>query len=179
MKTNSIKGKNVVLIPLKTTDKDWFFTTITTSGATQLLFGPGTGRKIPDRKELFRQYPAHYFNDLKPAKGRCFAIEINNERIGQVNYDEIDSDGQVELNIWLISRKHQGKGFLIEALSLLTDYLFNKFNAHTFYINVIAAYKNALKSFRKAGFIPVGTVEQMGIVYVRMEKRTDPEGETG
>jgi len=98
-------------------------------------------------------YKTHYFDDSHPELGRCFVIEVDGIAIGQVNYNEIESDkNRTELDIWMFSEKLCGNGHGSEALRLLCDYLRREMKVDGFYIKPSMSNPRAIRAYQKAGF---------------------------
>lgn len=87
-------------------------------------------------------------------KGQCFILIHNGQEIGQINYNEIDTNTKsTEIDIWLADRQFTGKGFGSEAIKILCNYLDKSFNCKTIYIAPSRRNSNAIKAYKKAGFI--------------------------
>jgi len=128
------------------------------SDATALLYGADYGDDIPDRESLFADYLPHYFDGSAPEEGRCFGIWLDNERIGQVNYNAIDSETmETELDVWIGDKTHWGKGYATLALGLLLEDLFGQHQLQIAIIKPLLSNMAARKAYAKAGFIAAGT----------------------
>ena len=97
-------------------------------------------------------------------------ILVDNEAIGQVNYNEVDrGDNAVELDIIIADDRHKNKGHGSDALRTLTRYLFREMDVQKCWIDVIQKNPRALKAYKKAGFKIIKTFIDMGIECYRLE----------
>jgi diamine N-acetyltransferase len=109
---------------------------------------------VPTWDEFDNDYSDHYFDDSQPGIGKCFVIEHNGQEIGQINYNQIDTNTKsTEIDIWLADYQFTSKGFGTEAIKILCCYLVKSFGCRTFFIAPSRRNKNAIKSYKKAGFI--------------------------
>jgi len=116
---------------------------------------------IPTWEEFDADYTNHYFDGTLPLKGQCFIIIHNEQEIGQINYNEIDLDSKsTELDIWLADRKFTGKGLGTEAVTILCNYLRQMYECYTIYIAPSRRNTNAVKSYKKAGFIETENIPE-------------------
>lgn len=148
-----LKGKKVTLRPMTTKEIPLFFKWATQSDATPYWYGELQGDEIPTKKEFLKDWKRHYFDGSAPERGRCFVILVNQEAIGQVNYNKINrKDRSVELDIIIADDKHKGKGYGSDALKTLTRYLFKEMDIQKCWIDVITRNPRAIKAYKKAGF---------------------------
>lgn len=162
----------VRLAPWPASEKEAFYQLCCHSDATPLLYGAEYGAEFPDRESLFAVYLPHYFDGTAPEAGRCFGIWLANERIGQVNYNTIDPHSrETELNVWIGSQTHWGKGYATSALSLLLKELFGQHQLQSACIKPLLAHIAARKAYAKAGFIAVGTEKENEAEYSLMRIR--------
>jgi len=146
----------VSLRPATLRDKKEIFHWLAHSNLTSEMLGPPRFPDVPAPtwEEFDNDYAAHYFDDSQPLQGRCFVIEHNGEGIGQVNYNEIDLQTKsTEIDIWLADKRFTGKGLGTEALRILCNYLHQAFGCKAIYIAPSKQNANAIKSYKKAGFI--------------------------
>lgn len=146
------------LEPWPASDLEAFYQLSCHSDATPLLYGVDHGDEVPDRESLFADYLPHYFDGSAPEQGRCFGIWLDNERIGQVNYNTIDSKTrETELDVWIGKQAHWGKGYATTALRLLLEELFGQHQLQNAIIKPLLSNIAARKAYAKAGFIAVDT----------------------
>ena len=156
----NLSGEQVALKPMTKEDKTLFFEMATKSAATPFLYGEMCGNEIPTWDEIFHDYKDYYFDGSEPENGRCFSILLNNEVIGQVNYNDIDrSNDSVELDIWIADDNNTGKGFGSDALQVLMQYLSSELNVETFIICPSIENPRAIKAYENVGF---GIVKEFG-----------------
>ena len=165
-----LKGNAVILRPMTVEEIPLFFKWATQSDATPYWYGELQGDKIPSYEEFLKDWKSHYFDGSAPEKGRCFMILVDNEAIGQVNYNEVDrGDNSVELDIIIADDRHKNKGHGSDALQTLTRYLFREMDVQKCWIDVIQKNPRALKAYKKAGFKIIKTFIDMGIECYRLE----------
>lgn len=146
------------LEPWPASDLETFYQLTCHSDATPLLYGAEYGHDVPDRESLFADYLPHYFDGSRPEAGRCYGICLENERIGQVNYNAIDLGArETELDVWIGQQTHWGKGYATQALRLLLEDLFGEHQLQTAIIKPLLSNMAAQKAYAKAGFIAVDT----------------------
>lgn len=149
-----------------------FFKWATQSDATPYWYGELQGDKVPTIEEFLRDWKSYYFDGSAPEKGRCFAILINKEAIGQINYNEINrKDNSVELDIIIADDENKSKGYGTDALRTLSKYLFEKMSIQTCWIEVIERNPRAIKAYKKAGFQITHKFTDTGISCFHMELR--------
>ncbi len=154
--TEIIHGKLVTLRPAIPQDRKPIFEWLTNSDLTSQMMGPPTypDSKIPTWEEFVVDYTEYFFDSSQPLLGRCFVIEVNSEPVGQINHDKIyPPDNTTELDIWLKSSLYTGKGYGTDALITLCDYLTKTFDCQKFTISPSRRNINAIKAYKKAGFI--------------------------
>lgn len=157
------------LEPWPASDLEAFYQLTCHSEATALLYGTDYGDDIPDRESLFAEYLPHYFDGSRPEAGCCYGIWLENERIGQVNYNAIDPHHrETELDVWIGSRAHWGKGYATTALRLLLEELFGGHQINSACIKPLIFNLAARKAYAKAGFRAVGTEMIEGVEYSLM-----------
>lgn len=165
-----LKGNAVTLRPMTVEEIPLFFQWATQSDATPYWYGELQGDKIPSYEEFLKDWKIHYFDRSAPEKGRCFMILVDNDAIGQVNYNEIDrDDNSVELDIIIADDRHKNKGYGSDALRTLTRYLFREMDVQKCWIDVIKKNPRALKAYKKAGFKITKTFIDMGIECYRLK----------
>lgn len=151
-----IKSEKISLQPAKLSDKKTIFNWLTNSNLTSEMIGPPNfpDNPIPTWEEFNNDYVDYHFDGTAPLKGRCFIIIHNCERIGQINYNEIDPVSKsTELDIWLADKKYTGHGFGTEAIKLMCTYLYKSFRCQKIYMQPSRRNVNAIKAYKKAGFI--------------------------
>ena len=108
----------------------------------------------PTWEEFIEDYKEFYFDDTKPKAGRSFIILLEEDPIGQINYNEIYFDGSTEIDIWMSSSQFTGLGYGTTAIGLLCEILKEKFECDEVFIAPSLRNIRAIKSYRKSGFQP-------------------------
>lgn len=110
--------------------------------------------KIPSWEEFKNDYAEYYFNGSQPMKGQCFIIQFEEEDIGQINHNVIDSENNItDLDIWLCDSKYTGRGIGTEAIQLMCKYLKQEYGCKEIKISPSRRNKRAIRSYEKAGFV--------------------------
>ncbi len=166
-----LAGKIIKLRPMTTDEMPLFFDMATKSEATPYLYGGMYGDKIPTWEEIFDDYKKYYFDGSQPEKGCCFAILLNNEIIGQVNYNDIDrQNNSTELDIWIAKSNDTGKRAGSDALKTLIEYLTQEKKVNNFIICPSINNPRAVKGYQNAGFkIVKKYLDEKGKENYRME----------
>ena len=152
-----IKGKIVNLVPATLEERkkayDWCFHSETTKSHS----GPPDYPENPILSyEEFcaKGYEEYYFTGEKPKDGRGFFIEVEGEPIGFISYSCFHlKPGIAELDNWIKSEKHCGKGYGTDAIITLGDYLHKTLGIHTLIMGPSIKNKRAIRAYEKAGLI--------------------------
>lgn len=99
-----------------------------------------------------------WYNNQKNKDHNFYAYickKENNEFIGSVNFHFNFETNRYDCGI-LIEAKHRGQGYSEEALRLLVETAFNKYNIDTLYDNFPVTRTSAIKAFERVGFKPSG-----------------------
>ncbi len=102
-------------------------------------------------------WKAHYFTDESPRLGRAFVIELDGRPIGVVAYNDIDEQDRVELDIWMDSETHCGRGFGTDAIEALCSHLSTALGVKTFMVQPSARNPRAIRAYEKTGFVRTPT----------------------
>ena len=142
-------------------DKRKIFNWLTNSNLTSAMLGPPKfpDNPVPTWDEFDKDYADHYFDNSQPNNGQCFIIEYEGKEIGQINYNPIEPiTKSTEIDIWLSDLQFTGKGFGTEAIRILCCYLDQSLGCKIFFIAPSKRNENAIKSYKKAGFIEIEKV---------------------
>lgn len=153
--------QEVAIRPATIEEKRKLFEWLTNSNLTEEMLGPPrfTDNPVPDWTEFNNDYLDYYFDGSRPLDGQCFVIELDEQEIGQINYNKIDlSEKSTELDIWLKDRKYTGFGLGTRAIELLCLYLENHLGCEKIYIAPSNRNLAAIRSYKKAGFIETNTL---------------------
>lgn len=155
-----LKGEKVVLVPIKPEEKNEFYKLAAESEGSKFWYGE-KGRAKRTKDEFFQDWNDGYFDIVSPAKGQCFWIVVDGEKIGQINYNEIDQEKKkVELDIIIGEKEFMGKGYGTDALKTMIKYLFDNFNINKIWIEARANNPRAVRAYEKAGFQKEGLLHQ-------------------
>lgn len=167
-----LPGQKVILRPMTVEEMPMFYQWATQSDATPYWYGELQGDEVPTYEEFLKDWKRYYFDGSNPGRGRCFVILVEDEPIGQVNYNEIDQRNRsVELDIIIAKDIHKNRGYGTDALKILTDYLFEHMGIEICWIDVIAKNPRAIRAYEKAGFQKVKRFFDGGIECCHMELR--------
>ncbi len=118
------------------------------------LFGPlFPERAVPTHADFAAHYVNSYFDGTRPYAGRMFVIAADGDDVGCIAHGPIDLlNDVVEVDVWLSSGKHAGRGIGSRALALLTDWLQASYGVNRFLARPSRRNVHALRAFRRAGF---------------------------
>ena len=112
-------------------------------------------KPVPTWEEFQDGYVESYFDDSVPLSGRCFLILVEGASAGQINYNDIEQFAgrkRTELDIWMRSSQFCGKGYGIDALVTLCQFLSQRFGVQDFMVQPSARNPRAIRAYEKAGF---------------------------
>ncbi len=95
----------------------------------------------------------------KPAKIN-FAIDINGEVIGSINFNKIEGH-RAELNYWL-AEKYWNRGIMTKAIKLMTVFGFNRKGLKRIYARVYSFNKASHRVLEKSGYKLEGILKKEG-----------------
>ena len=132
----------------------------------------------PRLNMTFEQYEPIHKEDLRyptPRSKRFAVIENEGEiHIGNCMYYDLDSQkGQTEIGIMIGNKGFWDGGYGSEAVTLLTDYLFNELKLERVYLKTLDWNIRAQKSFTKIGFSQYGWSNQGRYKFMLMEISKD------
>jgi len=150
-----IKGNKINLIPATLSDRrniyDWCFHCETSKSHCGLPDFPDV--VIPTYEEFYDDYVEYFFTGAKPEKGRGFMIVSESEQVGFISYTCFHlKPHMAELDIWMGSESHCGKGFGTDAIVSLCDYLSRTLGIREFIMRPSIENERAIKSYKKSGF---------------------------
>lgn len=117
----------------------------------------------PTWEEFCDDYLPHYFDDSAPSSGRCFIILADGEDVGAVCYNAIDEKLRcTELDIWLCSEAHCGRGYGSAALRAICAHLREALGVEQFIVRPSSRNRRAIAAYERAGFqlLPLSPAEQ-------------------
>jgi RimJ/RimL family protein N-acetyltransferase len=153
-----IKGNKIELVPATLDDRqvvyDWCFHCETSKSHCGLPDFPDV--VIPTYEEFLEDYVEYYFTGAELKNGRGFMIVSDSEErewVGFISYACFHLKPNIaELDIWLNSEKHCGKGYGTDAIVSLCDYLSKTLGIREFIMRPSPKNERAIKSYKKSGF---------------------------
>ncbi|MCL2634863.1 MAG: GNAT family N-acetyltransferase [Oscillospiraceae bacterium] len=150
-----IKGTNIELIPAALDDRQniysWCFHCETSKSHCGLPDFPDV--VIPSYEEFLEDYVEYFFTGAEPEKGRGFMIISNRVQVGFISYTCFHlKPSMAELDIWLNSESHCGKGFGNDAIVSLCNFLYSTQGISEFIMRPSPKNERAVKSYKKSGF---------------------------
>ena len=165
-----LRGDYVLLRPMTLRERQLFYRWATSSDATPFWYGELYGDEVPSYVVFKHEWPNYYFDGSQLNKGRAFLIMLDQTRIGQINYNEIEErDHSVELDILIAEEKYYGRGYGTDAIRTLTSYLFREMKVRRCRIEVVSKNPRAIRAYEKAGLKHVYTYSRKGIIWHVME----------
>ena len=158
-----IKGDKIKLLPATLGDRrkvyEWCFQSETTRSHAGPPDYPDIA--IPTYEEFCASdrsgYEEYYFTGARPDDGRGFLIVDEEEPVGFVSYCAFHlKPGIAELDIWIKSEANCGKGFGVDALVSLGNYLNAAMGVHELIIAPSLKNARAVRAYEKAGFKKTG-----------------------
>lgn len=128
-------------------------------------------------RSSFQDFLVTYTDDIRypsPFR-RVFAIEdLAGNHIGNVMYYNIDDRrAEAELGITIGDKRYWGRGYGADAVQTFVRYLFTETGLRRIYLNTLDWNVRAQHSFRRAGFVPIGTSRRGFHAFVTMEVRRE------
>jgi len=121
----------------------------------------------------FQQYLSSYASELRyPSSTRHrFAIEtLDGKHIGNCTYYDINKTrGGAELGIMIGNRNYWDKGYGVDAVTTLVNYIFQQTKLNRIYLKTLGSNTRAQKCFAKCGFTPYGGLKRDSYNFVLME----------
>ncbi len=163
-------GEQIQLRPMELKERQRFFEWATRSASTPFWYGELYGDEIPSYIVFKLDWPNYYFDGSRPLEGRSFAVLLDEQAIGQINYNEIDLEDQsVSLDILIPNPTHHGLGYGSQAIRLLTSYLISELQIRVFRIEVSPQNPKAIGAYRKVGYRETGRFVRNRIPWIIME----------
>jgi RimJ/RimL family protein N-acetyltransferase len=152
---NAIEGKRVRLRPSRLEDRRAIYEWLALSDVTSRMLGPPTfpDAPVPDWAAFCADYSDEHFEGSKTEDARSFIIEVGGAAVGQINYDRVGMpEGCAELDIWMRSSQHCGRGWGSDALITMCQWLHERFRLTSFLIRPSERNERAIRAYARAGF---------------------------
>lgn len=147
-----IKGEKISLVFANKTDKKLIYDLLVSPETNEFMFSEQY--PAPTWIEFNEDEPDSFFRGGPSKDGSYLLIKYNDQIIGSISYScEYSKIANCELDIWIGSTQFTGKGLGIEAIRLLMDYVHSEFSINTFIIRPWAKNINAIKAYKKCGFV--------------------------
>jgi diamine N-acetyltransferase len=149
-----IKGSKINLIPAPLSDRPKIYEWCFHSETTKSHSGPPDYPDIliPTYEEFAQDHEDYFFTGSRPEDGRGFLIVADGEAVGFISYTAFHlKPGIAELDNWMHSEAHCGKGYGSDAIRTLGNYLHETMGFHTFIMGPALSNTRALRAYEKAG----------------------------
>jgi diamine N-acetyltransferase len=145
-------GKNITLRALEPEDLDFLFST-----ENNEIFWKISNTQLPFSKYILKKYIENAHQDIYEAKQYRFVIcNAINVPVGMIDlFDFSPQNNRVGVGILLLP-EYQNKGFGVEALELIVDYVFTYLNVHQLFANIASKNLKSISLFEKFNFKQVG-----------------------
>lgn len=155
-----LKGKKIILIPIKPEEKDQLYKLAIESYGGTFWYDEEQRARLTKEK-FFQDWNENYFNINSLKKGQCFWIVLDGQKIGNINYNTIDEQNKkVELDIVIGAEENLDKGYGPDALKALIAHLFDTFNINKVWISARTNNPRAIKAYEKVGLKREGLLRQ-------------------
>jgi len=149
-----IKGNSVDLVPAALGDRrrvyEWCFHSETSKSHSGSDYPEA---HIPTFEEFCDDYADYYFTGSQPEDGRGFLILYGGEAIGFISYASFHlKPHKSELDIWMNSEAHCGKGLGTDAIVSLAEHLNKSMGIRELIMRPSVKNTRAIQSYTKAGF---------------------------
>src|SRR3989338_4003326 len=150
MRVPVLKGKQVLLRPLRISDAPAFCAWFKNSEVTRFLLRHENPPPLREEREYLR-------NQQRRADHAQWGIVVDDVLIGTVGLDRIDSEHRRAVyGIFIGNPRYWGQGLGTEAGRLAVGWAFRKLRLHRIELRVFAYNIRGIKSYQKIGFHPEG-----------------------
>ncbi|MHC5212615.1 MAG: GNAT family N-acetyltransferase [Planctomycetota bacterium] len=133
------------------------------SDVTPSMMGPPTypDLPVPSWQEFADDYLPHFFDGTAPERGRSFLIMTEGEAVGHVSHSGLARGGPedaprnrtfCELDVWMASLAHCGRGLGSAAVRLLARHVEATLRPDDLIMRPAARNPRAIGAYEKAGF---------------------------
>jgi RimJ/RimL family protein N-acetyltransferase len=153
-----LHGKLIALRPAELDNRRFIYEWLVFSDLTSSMMGPPIFPEVPlpTWEQFSSDYQPHFFDGSRSESGRSYTIEVNDQMVGQINYDGLDAIKRcAELDIWLRSSTYCGKGYGSDAINTLVQFLQIQYRVKKFVLRPSRRNPRAIRSYERAGFVEV------------------------
>lgn len=152
-----LQGELITLRSATLADRRTIYEWAAHSDVTSAMMGPPTypEHPTPSWEAFCEDHRPHFFDGSAPNLGRSFIILVDEEPVGQIYYNDIETVNQkkrTEIDLWMRSEKYCGQGFGGDALLTLCEYLARSFGVQAFMVQPSARNPRAIRAYEKIGF---------------------------
>lgn len=149
-RTTCTKGSNIALKYTLPEDRRLVYDMLVSPEVMDYMFDEN---HPPTSWDEFLEEPELLFSGKPNEEGNYLLITLGDEVIGSISYSFNEAAVKsAELDIWMSSLKHTGKGYGTQAINLLIKFIHENFNIATFLIRPWIKNTNAIKAYKKCGF---------------------------
>ncbi|WP_282055121.1 GNAT family N-acetyltransferase [Maribacter luteus] len=148
----NLQGEHIRLRALEPTDLDFLYELENNTDLWEI-----SGTITPYSKHVLKLYLDNAHRDIYDVKQLRLCIVKENKVVGLIDLFDFDPQNKrVGVGIVVLDDKERNKGIGTEAVSLLTDYVFQVLGLRQLYANVLEENAASLYLFKKLGFVEVG-----------------------
>lgn len=148
----NLQGEHIRLRALEPTDLDFLYELENNTDLWEI-----SGTTTPYSKHVLKLYLDNAHRDIYDVKQLRLCIVKENKVVGLIDLFDFDPQNKrVGVGIVVLDDKERNKGIGTEAVSLLTDYVFQVLGLRQLYANVLEENAASLYLFKKLGFVEVG-----------------------
>ena len=148
----NLQGEHIRLRALEPTDLDFLYELENNTDLWEI-----SGTTTPYSKHVLKLYLDNAHRDIYDVKQLRLCIVKENKVVGLIDLFDFDPQNKrVGVGIVVLDDKERNKGIGTEAVSLLTDYIFQVLGLRQLYANVLEENAASLYLFKKLGFVEVG-----------------------
>tara|TARA_R110001583_G_scaffold58589_5_gene174514 strand:+ start:195 stop:716 length:522 start_codon:yes stop_codon:yes gene_type:complete len=148
----NLQGEHIRLRALEPTDLDFLYELENNTDLWEI-----SGTTTPYSKHVLKLYLDNAHRDIYDVKQLRLCIVKENKMVGLIDLFDFDPQNKrVGVGIVVLDDKERNNGIGTEAVSLLTDYVFQVLGLRQLYANVLEENAASLYLFKKLGFVEVG-----------------------
>ncbi len=158
MNDELIQGKIVRLRLSKLDERKLIYNWLANSDLTSTMFGEPLfpEEPVPSWDEFCEDHTPHFFQGEITEQGRCFIIQVRDESVGQIYFNDIEECNgikRIELDMWMRAESFCGKGYGSDALNTLCELLSERFGVEQFMMQPSARNPRAIRTYERVGLV--------------------------